>query len=167
MSNITEKEVFLRLQENIREAVQACNDLAVRSQRGRSYNTLRDRLADIEWCCQKLAGSRGDARWLPIGMKIAVAHKKAGDWLRGWTDPVTGNRVPTAPGELNELFVMLAANLMILAKASEELFTGKTGTLDAILPKAEETRREGRPALVYKPKKSALILPPRLRAANG
>ena len=89
--------------------------------------------------------------------------QKAGGWLRGYTDPVTQERIATAPGELNRLFIMLASNLLILAEVAKGLYSGKTSNPNAILPKVAETRREGRPAFGLKP---TLILPPRLRA-NG
>ena len=159
MPHLTEPEVYDRLRQAIGEAVDAAKNLAIRSQHGRAYVSLRDNLHLIEGCCRQMAAFRGDGRWLPIGMMMAECHKRAGGWLRGDTNPVTQTRVATAPGEMNKLFVMLAANLANFGLVAQKLYEDKTGRPGPILPLTPaETRREGRPAFG---RKSSLILPAR------
>jgi hypothetical protein len=163
MSDLTESEVLDRMKTSLREAIQACQDLAVKSVKGRPYEVLRENLLLIEGCCRQLAAFRGDTRWLPIGKLMAECHQKAGGWLRGYKDPTSGIRIMTAGGERNKLFLMLAVNLADIHDSASTLYTAKTGTSGAILPATPtETRREGRPAFTQPKRKSTLILPTRL-----
>lgn len=163
MSDLTENEVLDRMKTSLREAIDACRQLAVKSVKGQPYETLREHLLMIEGCCRQLAAFRGDTRWLPIGKLMAECHQKAGGWLRGYKDRESGIRIMTAAGERNKLFLMLAVNLADIHDSASTLYTAKTGTTGAILPGTRaETRRDGRPALTQPKPKSTLILPPRL-----
>ncbi len=161
-----EQEVMDRLRTSLMDAMEACKELAVYSRKGQPYDTLRKNLELAEGCCRQRGAFRGDSRWLPIGRVLGEAHKRSGDWLRGWKDPITGARVMTAPGRVNKLFLMLAANLISIYEGADRLATSRTNTLGPILPDLpNETRRIGRPAFDVKPK-SSLILPARLAAAK-
>lgn len=172
MSDLTEREVLDRLETAIGDAVDACKSLAVHSVAGSPYDKLRENLALIEGCCRQLAAFRLDTRWLPYGRMAADCHARAGGWLRGFKHPETGARIATAAGQKNRLFLMLGMNLLDMRVAAIKLFNDRTGMGDKpILPghmtPIAETRREGRPAFTVPTKKPALILPPRLRTANG
>lgn len=165
MSDLTEREVLDRLETAIGDAVDACQTLAVHSIAGDPYNKLRQNLALIEGCCRQLAAFRLDTRWLPYGRMAAECHARAGGWLRGFKHAETGERIAVAAGQKNRLFIMLGVNLLDMRVAVLKLFNDKTNVLSKpILPIIGETRRIGRPAFDPKPK---LILPPRLRTANG
>lgn len=160
MSQTTEKEIFDLLTENLRLAVESANQLANDSRKTPAYWNLREQLKLIENCCRQAAYWRGDARWFNMGLAAETFHKKAGDWLRGYKDNVTGRRIPTPPGQKNQLFVMLAAHLDAYRKMTDMFRTDKTGIIGDILPALPtQHRRIGAPVPVSMPK--SLILPPR------
>jgi hypothetical protein len=134
MGDLSEVETFDCLKSNLRQAAQSCDDLAVKPRKGPTFRDLRDQLRLVEGACRQVAYFRnGDARWLQIGMFVAEAHKRAGEWLRGVKGP-DGVRVKTAPGHMNPLFVKLAENLRALYAKSEDLETKKTNRTGPILP---------------------------------
>lgn len=160
MSRTSEIEIYDRLKESIGEAVEASNNLAVRSEHGRAYVDLRENLLLIEGCCRQLAAFRGDFRWLPIGMAMAECHKRAGGWLRGSIEN-DGSTTQTNSTVMNRLFVLLSKNLMDFRVLAEKLYTERTNIIGAVLPNSlEAERREGRPAFARP--RSKLILPPRM-----
>ena len=157
MSDLTEAEVIDRMKTSLREAVQSCKELAVRSRTGPHYSNLREHLALIEGCLRQLAAFRGDTRWLPIAMQIEQCHKAAGGWLRGYWDH--GVKIVLAPGHTNKMFVLLGNNLIAIYESVDKLSTAKTGISGPILPAVPaETRRMGRPSFASKPR---LIVPPK------
>lgn len=167
MSDLTELEVLDRLRESLREAVDACKDLAIRKQRQEApYARLREHLRLIEGCCRQLGAFRGDTRWLPIGMMMGESHKSAGKWLRGYKK--NGVHIVVAVGQMNEMFTRLGGNLMAIGVAVDRLAHERTDTTGPILPAAPaEERRIGRPSFETQKKKPTLILPARLAATRG
>lgn len=167
MSRLTEAEIYARMHQATGEAIDACKNLAVRSEHGRAYSSLRDNLLILEGCCRQMANFRGDTRWLPIGWTMAECQKRAGGWLRHGMIVGVGKEealISNEHRESNKLFLMLAENLQQFAEMAERLTNGKTDKLGVILPNAPaETRREGRPAFIHR---SGLIVPPRLANAG-
>lgn len=160
--SLKEPEIIDRLKVAMAEAIQASQDLAVRSRHGYPYQRLRDNLAVIEGCCRQMAAFRGDATWLPFGLYMAECHKRAGGWLRGYTK--NGVHIIYAPGQMNEAFVGLAGALTAIRQALDVKFSAKTNQVGPVLPKPPaEERRLGRPA--FSQPKSTLIVPPRYRRA--
>lgn len=134
MGALTEIEIFACLRENLVLAIEHCDDLASLPLKGTTYDKLRHELRLIEGCCRQASAWREDTRWLPIGKLMAEAHQKAGGWLRGYKDPLTGQRIKFAPGVQNPLFRMLADNLRGLLKAVDGLKSRPTGRVGMILP---------------------------------
>ncbi len=163
MSDLSETEIIDRLQTSLKDAIDAAHDLAILSAKGPSYNKLRENLGLVEGACRQLSVWREDTRWLKIGMMMAECHQRAGGWLRGYKDPVTGVRHHYNLEKQNPLFAMLAANLAGVYAAAEELRTAKTGRLGMILPDAPHIgRRVGAPVQVLLPSKPrGLIVPAR------
>lgn len=149
MGRLTEVEIFSQMSDALGDAVDAAQDLAVNSRKGPSYDKLRKNLHLIEGCVRQAAYWREDTRWLPIAKMMGDAHKKSGDWLRGYKDPVSGLRVAFGPGQVNTLFVMFAENLANLRNQVELLKTQKTGKSGLILPEMPYIgRRPGAPVPV-------------------
>ena len=134
MGALTEQDIFVCLTENFKLAAQHCEELAKLPRKGPIYKALRDELRLIEGAARQAAFWRGgDARWLQIGHMMAEAHKRAGDWLRGYNLP-TGQRVSHREGTLHPYFMKLAENLRAGARAAERLRTSRTGKIGPILP---------------------------------
>jgi hypothetical protein len=113
----------------------------------------------VEGACRQVAFWRGgDARWLAIGLCMAEAHKRAGDWLRG-TKNAAGVRVKPAAGQLNPLFLKLADNLRALYVKAEEFRTKRTNRIGPILPiPGAPPHRDTRP-VGYTRSAGGIILP--------
>ncbi len=151
MARLTEIEIFDRMQESLRAAEQACRDLATSPIKGPNYEILRKHLGLIEGCCRQASVWREDTRWLPIGMMMAEAHRRAGDWLRGIKLP-DGGRRSLAPGEMHPNFVKLAENLKALLVSVARLKTARTGRRGMILPQPMVApHRDFRPVQVRTP----------------
>ena len=134
MGALQEQEIFDCLKTNLRLAAQSCDKLAVSPRKGPTYKKLRDELRLVEGACRQAAFWRGgDARWLRIGLMMAEAHKRAGDWLRGIKQP-DGSRAKLASGQMHPLFLKLAANLRAAYVKAEEFRTKKTNRIGPILP---------------------------------
>lgn len=158
--SLKESDVADRMRQSLREAIQACKELAVRSKKGSPYSNLRDALVVIEGCCRQMAVFREDATWLPFGVMMAECHRRAGGWLRGYTK--NGVHIVWTPGHLNEMFVMLAGNLQGIAEVLDQKVTAKTNRVGIILPASPgPTRRTGAPSSM-----SGLILPASIRKAG-
>lgn len=153
MGALTEQEIFDCMVDNFRVAAQCCDDLAASPVTGPPYNRLRQALGLIEGACRQAAAWRQDSRWYPLGLKMAEAHKRAGDWLRGARDKKTNMPIRLAPDHRRRCFTMLAANLRAGEKMARDLKTRATGTIGPILP---EPYRIIRP---MQKTKSGLILP--------
>ena len=146
---LAEHEVLDRLHTEFGAAARDCELLARLPARGPTYNRFRHTLRVIEGHCRVMGFYREDARWLPLGIAMAEAHKRAGNWLR--THPRTENSNLAHP-----LFLWLAENLRAGAKACERLQTKATGRRGMILPKTRsEVRTAGRPMQVKLPAKPA------------
>jgi len=151
MGALTEQEIFNCLSENLRMAIDACDLLATTPLKGPVYDRFRKALKLVEGSCRQASAWREDTRWLPIGLMMEEAHKRAGEWLRGVKTP-DGKRRPIPFGEKHPLFVRLAENLRALLKTVDDLRTKQTGRMGMILPDmAAMTRRE-----------SGLLVPARL-----
>jgi len=137
MSVLTETEIFDRMVASFKQAAEDCDALAKRPVSGPAYLSLRDELALIEGCFQQAAFWREDERWLDIARQIPVAHRLAGDWLRG--EEVESNtpgvviRRPISEGRLHPMFVKLAEFLRWCAAKAEEMRHAKTGVMGANL----------------------------------
>lgn len=134
MAAPTEQEVLACLSENFWLAAENCEKLAVSPKRGLIYREFRDQLSLIEGASRQMGYYRGgDARWLQIGLQVAHAHKRAGDWLRGVPQPGGGHR-PLTEGQKHPLFMLLADNLRKGAALAQDLRGKKTGRTGPILP---------------------------------
>lgn len=134
MGNLTEPEIFDCLATNFRLAAEDCDKLARLPRKGRAYSSLRDKLELIEGACRQAAYWRQDSRWLQIGLFMAEAHKRAGDWLRGIKVEGSPVRVKIAPGHMHPLFTKLAEHLRAAQVRAEEFRTKATGKIGTILP---------------------------------
>ena len=161
MSDLTEAEIFDRMSDSLNRAIRLCRRLSTETMKGFVYNDLRKELKLIEGCCRQAAFWRSDGRWLPLGLCIAEAHARAGEWLRGVKDPVSGQRRKIAPGEQHPLFVKLAENLEMLLKVVGDLKTKRTNTTGPIYakPVVDHGRRVGAPVVV--------ALPPGMQRRRG
>jgi hypothetical protein len=138
MGMLTEREIFGCLVENFRLAADNCQKLADVPAAGMAYNDLRHQLLLIEGACRQASVWREDSRWLQIGLMMAEAHHRAGDWLRGH--------------QSRKLFGMLADNLRAGLKKAEELRDKSTGKMGMILPPTfKDIRTQGRPMQVRSP----------------
>lgn len=163
MGALTEQEIFEALTANLKLAIEHCDDLARLPHKGETYDKLRHELRLIEGCCKQASAWREDTRWLPVGRLMAEAHQKAGGWLRGYKDPLSGQRIKFAPGQQNPLFRMLADNLRGLLKAVDALRTRPTGRLGMILPDMlPGPHRDTRPVHISR---GGVILPDSAQAA--
>ncbi len=144
MSRLGEAEIFNCMTENLRLAAEHCENLAILPAKGPTYHALRTSLALVEGCCRQASAWREDTRWLPIGLAMAEAHKRCGDWLRHRNPP--------------KYFLMMAANLRNLYVVADGIKNKATGTTGMILPAAlPGPHRDTRPVSVRLP--SGLIVP--------
>jgi len=159
MGQLTEVEIFDCLKTNLRLAAQSCDQLAISPRKGRTYAKLREELRLVEGACRQAAFWRGgDARWLRIGMLMAEAHKRAGDWLRGIKQP-DGTRIKVAQGHLHPLFVKLAENLRAAYVRADEFQNKRTNRIGPILPTPQPPpHRDTRP-VGYQRLPSGVIMP--------
>jgi hypothetical protein len=135
MGALTEAEIFDCLSDNLRTAIDACELLATTPFKGPVYDQLRKALKLCEGACRQASAWREDTRWLPVGLMMEEAHKRAGEWLRG-VKGIDGKRRPIPAGEKHPLFVKLAENLRALLKTVDDLRTKQTGRVGMILPEA-------------------------------
>ena len=133
---LTESEIFDRMSESFRLAVEAAEKLAVIPKKGRTYIVLVEHLKLLEGCCRQIGFYRGgDARWLILAKKMGDFHKMSGDWLRGTPNPIGGPNLATPKAAFHPMFTFLSLYLMkgeALAWACKE---EKTGRIGPILPK--------------------------------
>ena len=146
MTTLTEAEILACLKENARLAAEHCEALAGLPGRGPTYRALIQEIKLCEGCCRQMAYWRdGDCRWLKLGIQLAQAHKKAGDWLRAHYR--------------GKMFLRLAQNMRSLMRSAATLETQRTGRVGAILPEPiKEMRTQSRPVQVVSP--GGIILPP-------
>ena len=161
MGRLTETEIFDCLVTNFRLAAEHAKLLATSPRKGPTYDLLRKELSLVEGACRQSAAWREDSRWLPIGLLMEEAHKKAGDWIRGIKMP-DGSRVKYPNRILFELFTKLSENLSELHRAAIARRDARTGKLGIILPKPQpgphrDTRPVGWNGSVTQ---GGLILPP-------
>lgn len=134
MGKLTEAEIFDCLSTNFRLAAEDCEKLARSPRKGATYSALRDKLELLEGACRQASVWRQDARWLQIGIGMAEAHKRAGDWLRGIKIAGVPGRIKVADGHMHPLFLKLAENLRLGHKKAEALRTKRTNRVGMILP---------------------------------
>lgn len=120
---LQEREIFIKMQDELRNAADACDQIATRPLSGDNFIRLRKALKLVEGCCRQAAAYRMDTRWNEPGFKMNQAAKMARKWLH----------YPSV--ESKKLFYGLAAalrqvrlDIMILETAK----TGKTG--DIVVP---------------------------------
>lgn len=134
MAAPTEQQVLECLTDNCRKAAEYSEQLAKSPKRGQIYLKFRECLSLVEGAARQTAYYRGgDARWLEIGIRMAEAHKRAGDWLRGVQQPGGGRR-PLPEGQKHPLFMKMADNLRKCGKLADDLRTKKTNRRGPILP---------------------------------
>lgn len=134
MGALTEREIFDRMATSFRKAAEHCDTLATSPVIGPAYAGLRDELDLIEGCCRQASSFREDCRWLPIGLRAAEAHTRAGTWLRGYRDPNTGMPRRLSNEQRKTLFISLANALRMSHKAAVSLRDKATGRIGMILP---------------------------------
>lgn len=140
MSILTELEIYDRLMQSFRAAEDHCRALAKQENRikGQHYNRLRTHLGLIEGCCRQAAQWREDYRWLKIGQYAAECHKRCGGWLRHRDPP--------------KYFNLLADNMQMMLKATQEMKDRATGKMGAILPEMPKYEPENRQVHVSTPR---------------
>jgi hypothetical protein len=156
MLNYTEAELLDELKDNLRQAAEECDKIAIHPFRGFVYDSMRKRLKIIEKLCNQVGKYRdGDCRWFPIGLSMNAVHNKAGDWLRNTQSKESRDKaIP--------LFQKLADNLRKLHFQVVELQFKATGRIGPILPKVlEGPHRQNRPVQVKLP--SGLLIPEGVR----
>lgn len=137
MGALTEIEIFGAMEESMRKAAEACDRLA-NGCRGGEYVDLRKNLKLAEGACRQASQWREDTRWLNLGIQMAEAHKRAGDWLRA--------------KEPSWRFRGLAQILRQGVLRAHSLKTKATGTRGMILPDvAPAPFRENKPMQVILP----------------
>jgi len=134
MGALTESEIFDCLSTNFRLAAEDCEKLARSPRRGANYAALREKLELLEGACRQASVWRQDTRWLQIGLAMAEAHKRAGEWIRGIKIAGVPGRVKVAEGHMHPLFKKLAENLRLAHARAEEIRTKRTGKVGMILP---------------------------------
>jgi hypothetical protein len=128
----SEAELFGQLKEELRQAAEECDKIAVHPFRGFIYDSMRKRLKIIERLCNEIGKYRdGDCRWFPLGMLMNQVHEKAGYWLRHTSSK-------DAKAKAIPLFQKLAENLRALQKQAHELEFKATGIIGSILPKPKK-----------------------------
>jgi hypothetical protein len=143
MSDLGEREIIDCLRENLALAAANCDRLAA-GQRGPIYRQLRDQLRRVEGAARQLSAWRGDTRWLRVGLQMAEAQRRCGEWLR--------------KHEPAWRFQRLAQALRTGEIAAHHLETARTGRSGPILPKPlPAPHRDTRPVAVVLP--SGLIIP--------
>ena len=158
MGALTEREIFDRLTCSFKAAAEACEDLAKLPRKGPTYVRLRAELRLIEGCCRQASAWREDTRWLQIGLQMAEAHKRAGDWLRGIKLP-SGVRVKLAEGQIHPLFKTLSEHLRSCERIAIQYRDSATGRLGMILPRAlPAPHRDTRP-VGFRRSSGGIILP--------
>lgn len=156
MGALTEQDIFSCMQDNLRSAIQHCEDLARIPLPGLTYDAFRKELRLIEGACRQASAWRSDTRWLPIGMLMEKAHQTAGNWLRGAKLP-DGTKTRYTEKQRFANFTKLADNLRQLYRLAEDTRTRKTGVTGMILPPEQKLIRQNRPVPVSN---NGLILPP-------
>lgn len=162
MSDLSEAEIFDCLITNFRLAAEDCDALAKRPISGVAYVDLRDHLALIDGAMKQAAFWREDERWLDISEKVPVAHRLAGEWLRGVEveSDVPGViiRKPIGAGELHPCFVKLAEFLRWCAVEAAKLKDAKTNQTGAyLIDRGTAPRRAGH--MGWRGTQSGLIVP--------
>lgn len=151
MTAPTEHQILSKLKHHYRKAAEHCDKLAIVDARGYDYTQLREHLRQIEGCCRQLHYYREDSRWLRVGLFVAEAHKRAGNWLRATPSRVARNKA-------HPLFTKLAENLRNGLTAAEHLQNAATGKIGMILPdEPPAPQRESRPVQIRLP--SGLLVP--------
>jgi hypothetical protein len=147
MGALTEREIFDQMATSFRLAIEDCDALAAAPVDGVTYDRFRKQLRLIEGCAKQANTWREDTRWLVFIRLTSGCHQRAGDWLRGIKDPMTGLRTKIAPGTLHPAFEMLAANLRELQKLMIRMRDAATGRVGMILPEPlAGPHRDTRPA---------------------
>lgn len=160
MGQPTEQEIFDCLATNFRLAAENCEKLAVSPKRGQIYRALIENLKLIEGAARQAGYYRGgDARWLQIGLMVAEAHKRAGDWLRG-VKQLGGGYRKIPEGQRHPLFMKLAEHLRTGQKKSEGLRDKRVNRTGPILPVMLQptSQRETTP-IGWRKTASGLVLP--------
>ena len=142
MGALTEVEIFDCMYDNLQKAAQHAVDLAKLPAQGPTYQKFREEMLLIEGCCRQASAWREDSRWLGVGMVIAQALARTGNWLRGYRVEGTMGKVFYS----RDLYLMLADNLRGIAKVIEGLRHNATGqmgadgmfTADEVLAKHDE-----------------------------
>lgn len=137
---LAEHEVLDRLKSELRTAIDDCDKLAKLPARGPTYMRFRHSIKVIEGHCRVMAYYREDSRWFRVGLAMAEAHKRAGNWLRRHQRTVNSN--PAHP-----LFLKLGENLRALLRQCERLETMATYRIGMILPEPQPLPHH-RPRLV-------------------
>jgi hypothetical protein len=167
MGALTEVEIFDRMIGSLRGAISACVELATNPVKGPTYAKLRTELKFVEGCCRQASVWREDTRWLDIGLTMSEAHKRAGNWLRGFKSPYYGN-VKLADKHSHPLFLKLADNLRgveVVAVRTRNNRTGRAGMILPIMPSNSSLpHRQNRPVQTLLPpglavRSSGLVVP--------
>jgi hypothetical protein len=148
MGALTEVEIFDCMYDNLQKAAQHAVDLAKLPAQGPTYQKFREEMLLIEGCCRQASAWREDSRWLGVGMVIAQALARTGNWLRGYRVEGTMGKVFYS----RDLYLMLADNLRGIAKVIEGLRHNATGQMGMILPEMPNvSRTQSRPVQVLAP----------------
>jgi hypothetical protein len=82
MSGLTQREILTKHEQCLREAKEACVQLAKNADpeylfpRGHLYGNLKRALTQLEGTCRQMAAFRDDTRWLQLGFVYARAIRQ-------------------------------------------------------------------------------------------
>lgn len=141
---LTEQVAIDCLRTNLREAVQHCEDLALKPEAEGTYLKLRENLRLIEGASRQTGHFRQDMRWMAFGYEMFSFLERI--------------REAILHVESRKIFMHMAAMIRGALAEAEKLQHAKTGRRGPILPKAKlGSHRESRPVYIKNP--TGLLLP--------
>jgi hypothetical protein len=145
MSALTEHECHDCLTDNLRKAIQGCNDLAFFPARGATYFNMIDQLEQIEGAARQVGHFRRDMRWQAFGYEMHRFRVRIGDALRSHVS--------------RQAFLHMAKMMEGALEEVSKLRHAATGRIGPILPKEKRApHRETRP-VGFTPSPGGVLLP--------
>ena len=143
-NTLSETEVWDKLHDTLRSAIQHCGDLANLPAMGPTYRLMITELAEIDGAARQFGTLRGDARWNAFGYEMESFHQRIGDAIRAV--------------HARKIFLHMQAMMQGALDEAIKMKDAKTGRRGPILPKPKPAPlRSGRP--VYVKRDSGLIMP--------
>ena len=136
MSALRESEIFAKLKECFSEAASLCDQIAIKTLRGKNYTRLIVVCKEIEGACRQAGHYRENIQWMVLGNDVIRLQGMYGNWLRENTS--LANKAKS-----KELFRKAALKMRELGAKAEHARTKAHGRLGAILPvDATDTLRQ-------------------------